>query len=80
MAQMQVCSRGHRWDPAADRRPDPQARWNICPVCGGSVEMFSLRDSASGGGTVPAGDAGDKPTPAPPPQPWRPGAFWPAWS
>ncbi|MFM7148358.1 MAG: protein kinase domain-containing protein, partial [Gemmataceae bacterium] len=46
MRQVQVCSQGHRWDPVADRRPDEHARWNICPTCGNSVEMFSLHDTS----------------------------------
>src|SRR3954470_7206367 len=48
MRQIQVCSHGHRWDPATDRRPDLASRWQVCPVCGGSVDMFSLGDSTPG--------------------------------
>ena len=48
MRQMQVCANGHRWDPATDHRPNEHARWNVCPTCGGSVEMFSLRDTYDG--------------------------------
>src|SRR5262245_369119 len=47
MRQMQVCSHGHRWDPLADSRDDTQARFSVCPVCGASVEMFSLHDTPS---------------------------------
>jgi len=45
MPQIQICSLGHRWDPATDQRPDPHARWNLCPECGQGVELFSLRDT-----------------------------------
>src|SRR5262245_28764731 len=47
MRQMQVCSHGHRWDPLTDHRSDPRTRFHVCPVCGASVEMFSLHDTAS---------------------------------
>lgn len=49
MRQMQVCAQGHRWDPEQDARPDLAARLNVCPFCGGSVEMVSIRDTAGDG-------------------------------
>jgi serine/threonine protein kinase len=53
MRQFQVCSAGHRWDPLADGRPSEKERWELCPVCGGAVEMFSLHDSAHSGPATP---------------------------
>jgi hypothetical protein len=45
MPLLQVCGQGHRWDPTNDRRPSVTERWNHCPVCGGSVDLVSLRDT-----------------------------------
>jgi hypothetical protein len=45
MPLLQVCGQGHRWDPTTDKRPSVEDRWNRCPVCGGSVDLVSLRET-----------------------------------
>ncbi len=73
MRQMQVCALGHRWDPIRDHRPSEYARWNVCPVCGGSVEMFSMRDTNDGSNSTPSADAPAEAPPATPTDPGLPG-------
>ncbi len=43
MSHMRICSRGHRWDALADQRPSVDDRWNVCPVCGATVEIDPFR-------------------------------------
>src|SRR4051794_7319945 len=45
MQQIQICPRGHRWDPASDARPRKEVRWSSCPVCGSAPEAYSLHDT-----------------------------------
>src|SRR5262245_20387125 len=71
MRQMQVCSQGHHWDPIKDHRDSEHARWNICPVCGGSVEMFSLRDTNTDSASTPGQETPSREPP--PPTPTAPG-------
>ena len=64
MPQVQICKRGHRWNAATDRRPDRADRWKLCPVCGGSVELFSLQPTprpagGAGAAAMPPGPAAD---------------------
>jgi serine/threonine protein kinase len=65
MPLLQVCGQGHRWDPTSDRRPTVQERWNRCPVCGGGVDLVSLRDThatAAGDSAPDVTITGDKPS------------------
>ncbi|MFO0880235.1 MAG: protein kinase [Gemmataceae bacterium] len=73
MRQTQVCTHGHRWDPMSDRRADEHARWTVCPVCGSSVEMFSLHDTGDGNGELPRPHHREVAPVAPPADPGIPG-------
>lgn len=68
MRQIQICAQGHRWDPEAesDRRADRNARWNVCPVCGASADVFSFRDTNA---TESTPSAEGHPAKSPPPHP-----------
>src|SRR5262245_36046470 len=64
MPQVQICKRGHRWNPATDSRLVRADRWNRCPVCGGSVDLVSLQPTprpagATGGAAMPPGPSAD---------------------
>jgi len=65
MSHLQVCTQGHRWDPFKDARPSDEERFNRCPVCGASVDFFSL------GGATSVSDSGNPTTPMRSPAPFK---------
>ena len=62
MRQLHVCPQGHRWDPLDDPRPSVDERWNRCPICGQSVDSYSMHESNA----VPAPAVAQTVTPVPP--------------